>query len=107
MGAVVMPAVLPLSVAALDAFVGLGIEKICPLKFGKKGDEHNHCAHFVSHVLKLNADCGFGLTCAGMTSAGKKHGQAGACIRVHNIYNNCYDLNDPAAGGCLAYFTRK
>ncbi len=89
----------------LDKFVGLSIEKICPLKFGKTGDGHNHCAHFVGHVLKLNNANTNGFTCAGMVFAGKKHPDAGAVIRVNDIYNICIDLEAEDPLGCLAYYT--
>lgn len=89
----------------LDQFVGLSIEKICPLKFGTVGDSHNHCAHFVGHVLKLNNTNSNGFTCAGMMIAGKNHPEAGAVIRVNDIYNACVDLEEPDPLGCLAYYT--
>lgn len=89
----------------LDKFVGEGIEKICPLKFGKTGDGHNHCAHFVGHAMKLNNSATNGFTCAGMVYAGKKSPEAGAVIRVNDIYNICIDIDEPDPLGCLAYYT--
>ena len=96
-----------LSTALLDSFVGKSIEDMCPLNFGKKGDAHNHCAHFVGHVLKLNHSVAPGLTCAGMVFGGNKHPAAGALIRVNDIFNYCEDLDEPASLGCLAYYTLK
>ncbi|MFL5331495.1 MAG: hypothetical protein ACJ8C4_21605 [Gemmataceae bacterium] len=94
-----------LSASALDAFLDKSIDKICPLGFGKVGDVHNHCAHFVSHVLKLNSAQHIGYTCAGMVNLGKKNAAAGGCIRVNEIYNACDKLSTPDEAGCLAYFT--
>ena len=37
-----MAGIVSLSVALLDNYVGKSIEDICPLKFGKVGDAHNH-----------------------------------------------------------------
>jgi len=34
----------------LDGYIGNKVEDFCG-SFGTTGDEHNHCAHFVSHVL--------------------------------------------------------
>lgn len=100
-----MAGVTNLNTADLDNYVGKSIEKICPLGFGKVGDAENHCAHFVSHVLKINDSFGFGLTCAGMTFEGKKKKDAGACLRVNEIYNHVEDLETPNEKGCLVYFT--
>lgn len=94
-----------LTTALLDEYVGLSIEKICPLKFGTNGDDHNHCAHFVGHVLKLNSSVASGLTCAGMVWAGKKNPTAGALIRVDDIFNGCVNIDEPNPLGCLAYYT--
>jgi hypothetical protein len=65
-----MPGTIILNAAGLDAFVGKWIGDICPL--GYDDDAFNHCAHFVSHVLKLNDATGIGLTCATMSSDSKK-----------------------------------
>lgn len=102
-----MAGIVSLSTTLLDSFVGLSIEDICPLGFGTVGDAHNHCAHFVGHVLKLNASLHLGLTCAGMVSAGRHHGDAGALIRVNNIFNAADDIDSPDPDGCLAYYTTK
>ena len=57
-----MAAALVMNTAVLEEYVGKNIELICPLGFGKIGDVDNHCAHFVSHVLRLNESLGFGPT---------------------------------------------
>lgn len=94
-----------LSTSFLDEFVGLSIEQICPLKFGTVGDVHNHCAHFVGHVLKLNGSVINGLTCAGMVNAGKKRPGAGALVRVNDIFNFCVTIEEANPLGCLVYYT--
>ncbi len=99
-----MAVVLSLTASALDDFVGKTIEDICPLHFGKIGDEHNHCAHFVSHVLKLNPTLQLGATCGDMLWH-KKDSPAAACMRVNDVYNACNDLAKADETGCLAYYT--
>jgi len=94
-----------LTLSLLDSFEGKNIEEICPLGFGKKGDAHNHCAHFTSHVLRLNNSAISGTTCADMVYNGKKNFAAGGIIRVNDIFNTCVDIDEPLAGGCLAYYT--
>lgn len=69
-------------------YFGLTIEKICG-KYGKLGDDFNHCAHFVSHVLGLR------ITGAALCSnvAGSRYTyeerRKGYCIRVNQIFNSC------------------
>src|SRR6516164_6461292 len=102
-----------LTAAGLDTFKDKSIKDICPCGYnqththvrpahGHHGhhDHHshvghdqkiNHCAHFVSHVLKLNDALHIGVTCAQMTSKGKtlKSPGAGACLRVNEVFNFC------------------
>lgn len=68
--------------ATLDGYVGKHIRDICTT--GLTGNEHNHCAHFVSHVEGLR----FGLVCGDMASSAASRHQ-GATIRVNEVYNNC------------------
>ena len=89
----------------LDPFLDKTVEDICPLGFGKIGDSHNHCAHFISHMLKLNSSLHIGYTCAGMVNLGSKHPAAGACIRVNEVFNACDGLEAPDENGCLVYYT--
>ena len=63
----------------LVAYEGKHIKEICDAGF--IGDEKNHCAHFVSHVLGFT----FGLTCRGLTGKGKTRGN----VRVHEIFAKC------------------
>lgn len=63
----------------LDALVGQNINKICGNGFHDAA--MNHCAHFVSHVLKLE----FNFNCKGMSGGSKPAGN----IRVHEIFPRC------------------
>jgi hypothetical protein len=99
----------PISAANLDPFLTKPIDEICPLGYtatvANDGSEINHCAHFVSHVLKLNRSLHIGYTCAGMLTPAPTHPAAGACIRVNEIFNACEDLEAADETGCLVYFT--
>jgi hypothetical protein len=63
----------------LQTLLGKHISQICTRGYSANSD--NHCAHFVSHVLGLNA----GATCATMTSGSG----VSASIRVHEIFSRC------------------
>lgn len=85
-----------LSRLTLDTYVGRPIEQICP--FGYQA--HNHCAHFVSHVLQL----GVGFTCA--------PGQVGsACVRVQELLPQCGNVREvrecPTTGEGLIFVSEK
>ena len=99
----------PISAANLDPFLTKPIDEICPLGYtatvANNGSEINDCAHFVSHVLKLNRSLHIGYTCAGMLTPAPTHPAAGACIRVNEIFNACEDLEAADETGCLVYFT--
>ena len=68
----------------LDGFVGKKIEDICNI-FGETGDEHNHCAHFVSHVLGFR----IGQLCSSMKFETRKNFESGRTMRVNDLFNNC------------------
>lgn len=42
-----------LGVAGVANYVGKSVEEICPFGYGRKKDNQNHCAHFVSHALNI------------------------------------------------------
>ncbi len=63
----------------LQNFVGKNINSICGNGFHDAS--LNHCAHFVSHVCKLEFD----LNCRGMSGGNKPAGN----IRVHEIFPQC------------------
>lgn len=68
--------------ATLDGYVGQHISQICTT--GLTGNQHNHCAHFVSHLEDFN----FGAVCGDLgSSAATRH--QGATIRVNDVYNRC------------------
>lgn len=94
---------LNLSPEELDKYVGKPISDICPIGFGKVGDIDNHCAHFVGHVLKLNADANVGATCSSMIWKGDK--TKSACIRVNELFNRVADLDAADEKGCIIYVT--
>ena len=68
----------------LEGYVGNKVEDFCE-NFGTTGDEHNHCAHFVSHVLGFR----IGQLCNGMKFETRKDVDAGRTIRVNDLFNNC------------------
>jgi hypothetical protein len=96
---------LNLTAELLDAYVGKPITDLCSLGFGSVGDEHNHCAHFVGHVLTLNHDANVGTTCASMIWEGRKKQEDGACIRVNEVFNRQTQLTEADEKGCLIYIT--
>lgn len=55
----------------LDSYLDRHIDDICPTRYKAE----NHCAHFVSHVLKLK----IGALCS----------TTGVSIRVHEIFASC------------------
>jgi hypothetical protein len=72
----------------LDGYLGQSVSTWCG-KYGAAGDDDNHCAHFVSHVLHLRIP-GAAL-CSnvdGSTYSYEDRNQ-GYCIRVNQIFNSC------------------
>jgi hypothetical protein len=96
---------LNLTPEALSKYVGRPITDICTLGFGTVGYEHNHCAHFVGHVLRLNTEANVGTTCAHMIWKGLEKGADSACIRVNELFNRVADLAAADEKGCLIYVT--
>jgi hypothetical protein len=91
-----------LSQATLKGYEGKNIKEICDTG-AWIGDEHNHCAHFVAHVLGIRA----GLLCGDMKFASR--GQ-GASMRVNEIYNSCevrgtWDSRPASTSHCLVFAT--
>ncbi len=68
-----------ITLAQLNAQLGQSISAICPNGF--TSSHHNHCAHFVCHMLGYS----FGANCRTMGN-GKA---AGANIRVHEVFARC------------------
>lgn len=84
----------------LDATVGKTIADFCKNDF--LSASANHCAHFVSHVLGLDAgyDCRLHM--------GGDH--PGASLRVHELFAACPEVGKFAnapAGRCLVFVTRR
>ncbi|MGB7925137.1 MAG: hypothetical protein WCF57_18000 [Pyrinomonadaceae bacterium] len=67
---------------SLEENVGKTISDFCGS--GYTGAEINHCAHFVSHVLKLQ----FGMSCMRLTGRGRE----GANVRVHEVFAQCPEV---------------
>jgi hypothetical protein len=67
-----------ISLEELIKFVGLGMEDICPNSFTTS--DQNHCAHFVSHVLKQT----IGLLCGSMKHETRG---TGVSVRCNELYN--------------------
>ena len=72
----------------LQKWVGQSVEDFCPngsKEFAKKGDSHNHCAHFVSHALGFQ----IGKLCHSMTYASRKDTASGRTLVVNDLFNAC------------------
>lgn len=68
-----------ITAATLDAKLGQEITAVCPTGYTDRA--HNHCAHFVSHMLEYT----FGFTCGHMV----RGTGARANIRVHELFARC------------------
>lgn len=83
--------------STLDALLGQTVDDFCQ-KFGSIADEHNHCAHFVSHVLQLRIPGAALCTNIVVTKETYKDRKTGFCIRVNQVFNSCsgraYFAND-------------
>lgn len=66
----------------LDSYLGREITVICPHGYHDKA--FNHCSHFVCHVTSLS----IGYTCKHQSSKATAT-KTGACIRVHELFENC------------------
>jgi hypothetical protein len=69
------------TVADMNALLGKTISEICLCEF--HGADFNHCAHFVSHVMKYQ----FGYTCFAQTGKGEAENKAN--IRVQEVFPQC------------------
>lgn len=90
----------------LTKYLGKRIDQICQFSLAKKHTE-NHCAHFVSHVMKYD---GFAVTCKSFTSADKQLPGKGAAIRVDDIFNVApkvgpWEQRPPGLVSCLIFVT--
>lgn len=84
----------------LEDTLGHPISRFCPNGFAHAAD--NHCAHFVCHVLAVDAgyDCG--------THTGKPG--PGATLRVHELFAHCPRVGlfeDVPPGICAVFVTAK
>lgn len=72
--------------ATLKGLVGKGLADFCGL-FGDIGDDHNHCAHFVSHVLQFKVPGAALCSNVGGTSYKYEDRAKGFCVRVNEVFN--------------------
>jgi hypothetical protein len=86
---------------SLDDTVGKTISDFCGC--GYTDPQINHCAHFISHYLKLQ----FGMTCLKLTG----HREVGANVRVHEVFAQCPEVgwleNWSGSGQVLAFVMAK
>lgn len=95
---------LSITAAKLDEYIGKDIGQICPVGYGKVGDDQHHCAHFVGHALGLNHAANVGFTCAGMIWKGDK--TRSACLRVNELFNRAVtEIDEADEKGCLIFCT--
>jgi len=90
-----------ITVPELDAHLGKHIRDICGNAYA--GDNDNHCAHFVSHVLGYH----FGVTCQTMGNGNVP----GATLRVQELFPRCHSvgawsLRPASLKSCLVFITR-
>ena len=69
----------------LDKYLGKHISYFCG-RTGYISDSDNHCAHFVSHALKIN----YGTTCATMSHGAK----LAASLRVQELFSHCPEVGN-------------
>lgn len=84
----------------LESTLGQAIGQFCPNGFADPAQ--NHCAHFVGHVLAVDA----GYDCRTHTG---KTGQ-GACLRVHELFAHCPcvgHFEDAPHGVCVVFVTAR
>lgn len=86
---------------SLESTVGQTIADLCGSGF--TDPEINHCAHFVSHHLKLQFD----MTCSKLTGRGRD----GANVRVQEVFAKCPEVgwleNWSGGGQVLVFVTAK
>lgn len=87
----------------LQGFVGKTVEDFCKV-FGKKGDSHNHCAHWVSHALGFR----FGKLCISMSWEYRRDFDKGRTMVVSDLFNACTErgpwTNKPEDLSCCLIF---
>jgi hypothetical protein len=70
------------TIQLMDEYLGASIQDICPNGYHTIGAGHNHCAHFVAHVLSYD----FGRTCHLMAARSRRLGRA-ATLTVKDIFD--------------------
>jgi hypothetical protein len=72
----------------LENYLGQTIVQICG-KYGTVGDDINHCAHFVSHVLGLRIPGAALCSNVGDSTWTYAERNLGFCVRVNQVFNSC------------------
>ncbi|WP_213998521.1 hypothetical protein [Arsukibacterium sp.] len=90
----------------IDTNLNQHISHLCPFSIGSNNSQ-NHCAHFVSHVMGYEFP---GPTCKNFTWDDKQKAEAGATIRVDDIFKRSKEtglLEDKNAAltECLIFVT--
>jgi hypothetical protein len=93
----------------LDTYLGQSLVDFCG-KYGSVGDNQNHCAHFVSHVLQLRIPGAALCSNVGGSSYTYAERRNGFCIRVNQIFNSCsnrarWDDKSVPSGVCFVVAT--
>ena len=78
-----------LSAGDLNSYLGMHMRDICLNQFD--ADNHNHCAHFVAHALRI----GHGKTCHRMVHSSRRI-MDGASILVSDLFDITPDLEELA-----------
>lgn len=91
---------------SLQAYLGKNMAQLCPFSIGKD-NTRNHCAHFVSHVMKYED---FAITCQNQASIDKQASGKGVAICVDDIFNIApergpWDKRPPGLISCLIFVT--
>ena len=94
----------------VETYLGQTVEQYCG-KYGTVGDSHNHCAHFVSHVLGTRISGAALCSNVDDTKYAYEDRRAGFCVRVNEVFNSCanraYWSEEPAGSKCLIVLTVK
>jgi hypothetical protein len=72
----------------LEGYLGKSVVDFCG-KYGSAGDDQNHCAHFVSHVLDLRIPGAALCSNVADSQYAYEDRRKGFCIRVNQVFNSC------------------
>jgi hypothetical protein len=72
----------------LDNALGTTVAQFCG-KYGTVGDDVNHCAHFIGHLLSLRIPGAALCSNVGGSSYTYQERHNGYCVRVNEVFNSC------------------